>query len=63
MYRKNLLKTNKNKFWVLILTLFLCLSIGYAAISRTLSITGNSEVKQNTWDIHFENEIRDKLAK
>ena len=32
-----------------------CISVGYAAINRTLNIKGNSLVKENVWDIHFEN--------
>ena len=51
-------KVKKNNFFlVLILVTFFCLSIGYAVIGRQLQINGNSEVKQNTWDIHFENII------
>ena len=48
---------NKNKkvYFVLILIVLFGISVGYAAISRTLSITGNSVVEKNTWDIHFEN--------
>ena len=48
---------NKNKkgYFVLILIVLFGISVGYAVINRTLNITGNSEVKQNTWDIHFEN--------
>ena len=47
-------KKNKFKFLIIIIILFnLC--IGYAVISRTLNVTGNSLIKQNTWDLHFEN--------
>ena len=48
-------KKNKNIYICLIVLFILGISIGYAAINRTLDINGNSEVKQNTWNIHFEN--------
>ena len=47
-------KNTKIIFVVLLMFLF-CISIGYAVLNKTFTITGNSEVKQNTWDIHFEN--------
>jgi hypothetical protein len=31
------------------------LTTGYSIISRQLNINGNSEVKQNTWNIHLDN--------
>ena len=31
------------------------MSIGYAILNKTINITGNSEVKQNTWNIYFDN--------
>ena len=48
-------RKNKKFYIVLIIIVLFGVSVGYAAISRTLTINGNSEVKQNTWDIHFEN--------
>ena len=48
-------RNNKNIYFLVVLLCLFCISIGYAAINRTLSITGNSLVNQNTWDIHFEN--------
>ena len=48
-------RKNKSIYIVLIAVALIGITIGYAAISRTLNITGNSEVKQNTWDLHFEN--------
>ena len=48
-------KIKKNNYIILILIVLFCISVGYAVINRTLSITGNSEVVKNTWDIHFEN--------
>ena len=46
---------NRNLYIVFILLIVFGISIGYAVINRNLTITGNSEVKQNTWDIHFDN--------
>ena len=48
---------NKNKkvYFVLILIVLFGISVGYAVINRTLNITGNSEIKQNTWNIYFDN--------
>lgn len=48
---------NKKKIrtTLLILILLLGLSVGYAAISSTLNITGTSLIGNPTWNIHFEN--------
>ena len=46
---------NNNKIYIIFLILISCITIGYAVTNRELTITGNSEVKSNTWDIHFEN--------
>ena len=45
----------KRKSYFTILLLILAIGIGYATLSTTLSITGLSKFKKNTWDIHFEN--------
>ena len=46
-------RKNKGLYIVLIILILFGISIGYAVINRTLNITGNSEVKQNTWDLHL----------
>ena len=52
------MKSKKNKIYYLIIILVLFgVSIGHAVMNRTLSITGNSLVNQNTWDIHFDNPL------
>ena len=48
-------KKNKSFYIILIVLVLFGVSIGYSAINRTFNITGNSEVKENTWDLHFEN--------
>ena len=50
-------RNNKNKIFLYFLIVVFTISVGYAAINRTLNITGNSEIKQNTWDIYFDNII------
>ena len=52
MKRKNAKK--KNKLLVL-LTLLLAVTIGYAVLSTTLKINGTAGIKSNQWDIHWEN--------
>ena len=37
------------------LLLVIGISIGYAALSATLNIAGDTTIEKNTWDIHFEN--------
>ena len=34
---------------------FASITVGYAALSTTLSITGKGTLSKNSWDIHFEN--------
>ena len=41
-------RKNKKFYIVLIIIVLFGVSVGYAAISRVLTINGNSEVKQNT---------------
>ena len=48
-------RKNKNFYIILCLVVLFGISVGYAVINRTLNITGNSEVKQNTWNIYFDN--------
>ena len=45
----------KRKKLLFILLLIVIISVGFSAISATLSITGNSTIARNRWDVHFEN--------
>ena len=54
-------KNRKNK-GLLIVALILCITIGYAALTTTLNITGNSEIKNAKWDIHFANLVVDDTS-
>ena len=49
------MKNKHKKYIVYVLLLILCISIGYAALSTTLNITGVSNINSAKWDIHFEN--------
>jgi len=40
---------------IILLLLVVGISIGYAALTTTLMINGNSTIKKATWDIHFAN--------
>ena len=54
---------NKNKkIIVYVCLLILCISIGYAALSTTLNITGESSIKSAKWDIHFDNLVVDSAS-
>ena len=48
-------RQKKYYFMYFMVVVVFCISVGYAAINRTLNIKGNSLVKENVWDIHFEN--------
>ena len=48
-------RKSKVLYICLIIAICFTIGIGYSIINRTLIVTGNSEVKQNTWDLHFDN--------
>lgn len=52
--RKIRRKVNKPLLYF-VFFIFASVSVGYAALSTTLSITGKSTLSKNSWDIHFEN--------
>ena len=45
----------KNKIMLGILLLFFIISIGFALLTTTLNIEGNTTAKGNTWNIYFDN--------
>ena len=49
------MKNKKKKIIVYVCLLILCISVGYAALSTTLNITGVSNIKSAKWDVHFDN--------
>lgn len=40
---------------LVIFLLLLVISVGFAYLNTTLSINGNTKIKGNTWDVHFNN--------
>ena len=49
------MKNKNKKVVVYVCLLILCISVGYAALSTTLNITGVSNIKSAKWDVHFDN--------
>ena len=45
----------KNKILLLVLFLIFSMSVGFAALTTTLSINGTSKFKGNSWNIYFDN--------
>ena len=50
-------KYNKRRFRtaIMIILILFCMSIGYSYLLTTLNIEGTSNIKANTWDVHWEN--------
>ena len=48
-------KLNSKVLTIILLIAIFGIGLGYAAISRTLTITGTSGIRNNSWDVHFEN--------
>ena len=55
-------KHKKNSKLFILVLLILGISIGYAFISSTLSITGIAGINKNTWDIHWNENSIEELA-
>ncbi len=50
------LKQNKTQFYLLLIfSLALLIGIGYAALSATLNINGQTTINKASWDVHMEN--------
>ena len=49
------INNKKNLYKSIILLVILVIGIGYAYLTSNLSISGQTEVVANTWNIHFEN--------
>ena len=48
-------KINRKVLVIIVLIAAFGIGIGYAAINRTLTISGTSGIRNNSWDVHFEN--------
>ena len=54
------MKKVKNRYLILILLfLVIGISVGYAALTTTLNINGSTTIEKASWDIHFENLVKD----
>lgn len=49
------MKKSNKKFMLIAVALLFVISIGYAALSTTLSINGTANIASNSWDVHFAN--------
>ena len=52
---QNTEKNSKKQFIVIVLLLLMAISVGFANLSSTLRISGNSTIQPMRWDMHFEN--------
>ncbi len=53
---KEEMKKNKRKgLIILALVVILCVTIGYAALTAQLQVTGTTKIKGNSWDVHLTN--------
>ncbi len=48
-------KNNTSLYLVVIFAVALLIGVGYAALSATLKINGQTTINKATWDVHFEN--------
>ena len=49
------LDRKKQMYIAVIFTVALLIGVGYAFLTSNLNITGNTNIKGNSWDVHFEN--------
>ena len=52
-------RNKKNLIYSILLLILLSIGIGYAYLTSNLSISGNTEISANSWDIHFANIVVD----
>ena len=52
---KKIRRKVNNPLLYFVFFVFASVTVGYAALSTTLSITGKGTLSKNSWDIHFEN--------
>ena len=53
--RRKFVNRKREIMYISLFFMVIFISIGYAYLSRTLSITGSTEIAANSWDIHFAN--------
>ena len=49
------LDKKKQMYITIVFIVALVIGVGYALLNSTLNITGNTKIKENSWDVHFEN--------
>ena len=49
------MRNKKKKTRLILLTLLVCITLGYAALRTGLNINGTTNVSSASWDVHFEN--------
>ena len=52
---ENLKRKKRISNIILIFVVFLGVGLGFSLMNQTIHISGNSEVKKNTWDVHLDN--------
>jgi len=50
--------SRKKSYAMIILFITLFFTVGYAYLNTMLTINGNTTVRKNTWDVHFENIVK-----
>ena len=53
--RRKIVNNKRRMIYFSLFFVFLFISMGYAYLNTSLSITGDTTIAGNTWDIHFEN--------
>ena len=49
------MRKNRNMYVLIIFVVALLFGIGYAVLNSDLNIAGSTKIKDNIWDVHFEN--------
>lgn len=49
------IRKNRNMYLLIVFAVALVLGVGYAILTSNLDILGNTTIKDNVWDVHFEN--------
>ena len=55
MEKKKKKKNERKSNILIVLLLLLIISIGFSALTASLSIVGNTSISRNSWDVHFAN--------
>ena len=50
-----MIKKKRNMYLIIVFVTALLIGVGYAILNSSLNITGSTKIKDNIWDVHFEN--------